>query len=131
MPANVYPDTLTGQVAELLDRSEGHTLAPEERIPFSYAGALAVSTSPPWVPLRDRTVFGCRALLGTAGTSNTVVTVYVNGGSVGSVTLGSGATNVGGSLTATALAADTDVVTVGVTTTGAGAKDLTVLVRVA
>ena len=102
-----------------------------EPIIFSYAGALAVSTSTPWTPVRNCAIYNCRALLGTAGTSSTVVTVYVNGSSIGTVTLTSGQTNVGAALTTTVVAQDTDVVTVGVTTVGAGAADLTVLLRVA
>lgn len=98
-------------------------------VPFSYAGTLAVATSTPWVPDEDVSLREVRALLGTAGTSNTVVTVYVNGVSAGTVTLGSGVTNNSASLSA-ALSADTDVVTVETTTAGTGAADLTVLLRV-
>lgn len=134
MPGQIGPKdgTHTWYTADHERRLRRHVapLAPE-RIPFSYPGALALSTSPPWVPVRDVTLYDVRALLGTAGTSSTVVTVYVNGVSVGTVTLTSGQTNVGASLTSTALAADTDLVTVAVTTVGTGAKDLDVLVRVA
>lgn len=132
MPANIYPDTLTGQVAELMDRSDGHAavVTAVETLVFSLAGSVAVSTSGPDTPAADGTLFKVRCLLGTAGTSSTVVTVYVNGSSVGTVTLTSGQTNVAASFSE-ALTADSDLVTVGVTTAGSGAKDLTVLARVA
>src|SRR4051794_22305696 len=90
-------------------------------VPFSYSGALLLSTSPPWTPHEDRALIDVRVLLGTTGTSNTVVTVYVNGSSVGTVTLGSGVANNSATLS-TSLAANTDVVTVGITTVGTGAK---------
>lgn len=103
---------------------------PRHSVPFSYAGAVAVSASTPWVPQEGGVLTEARALLGTAGSSSTVVTVYVNGSSVGTVTLTSGQTNESTALSE-ALVADTDVVTVGVTTAGTGAEDLTVLLRVA
>lgn len=102
-----------------------------QEVEFSYAGAVAVSTSTPWAAAANCTANSVRALLGTAGSSSTVVTVYVNGSSIGTVTLTSGQTNVGAALTTTVVAQDTDVVTVAVTTAGTGAADLTVLLRVA
>lgn len=132
MASIIKPITHTGITREnvrRLDRQMRRRV--RHSVPFSYAGALAASTSGPWVPQDDVTIAEVRALLGTAGTSNTVVTVYVNGVSVGTVTLGSGVTNNSASFSEP-LTANTDVVTVGITTVGSGSPaDLTVLVRVA
>ena len=106
----------------------GHRRIPDP-VPFSYAGALAATESTPWSPHRDSKVYGVRALLGTAGSSNTVVHINVNGSSVGSVTLGSGVTDNDAAFTADVAA--TDLVTAEVTSAGTGAEDLTVLLRVA
>lgn len=97
---------------------------------FSYAGTLTVATSPRWYPRTTARLTQVVASLATAGTSDTVVTVYVNGTSVGTLTLRSGVTKASGSFTS-ALTADTDHLRVGVTTVGTGAADLTVQARLA
>lgn len=132
MASNVGPIRHTAITRKSVDRLDRQMRRiPRHSVPFSYAGALAVSTSGPWVPQENCTITEVRVLLGTAGTSNTVVTVYVGGVSIGTVTLGSGVTNNSASFSEP-LTADTDVVTVGVTTLGSGSPaDLTVLVRVA
>lgn len=132
MASNVGPLRHTGITRNNVQRLDRQMRRqPKHNVPFSYAGTLAVATSTGWVPDDDVALREVRALLGTAGTSNTVVTVYVNGVSVGTVTLGSGVTNNSAAL-AEQLTADTDVVTVGTTTVGTGSPaNLTVLLRVA
>lgn len=121
--------THTGITAEHERRLRRHAVPSVQSIPFTYSGAVAVSSSPPWVADTDVTLRKVRALLGTAGTSDTVVTVYKNGSSLGVLTLTSGDTNVAEDF-AVSFAADTDLLTVAVTTAGTGAADLDVIARV-
>jgi hypothetical protein len=135
MPAEALrPMTLSGSLSDLWKlvrqlATAVHATSVQEQ-EFSYAGALTVSTSTPWAAATDCRTIEVLALLGTAGSSSTVVEVDVNGSSIGTVTLGSGVTSNSAALS-TALIANTDIVTVSVTTAGTGAEDLTVLLRVA
>lgn len=101
-------------------------------IPFSFAGALAVSESGPYEPHIATRLVSVRIALGTAGTSNTVLAVKKNGTALtptsGSLTLGSGVTRATVYFYS-ALTADLDYITVAITTAGAGAKDLVVQAR--
>lgn len=132
MPRTIWEDSHTGITGGLVEQGGRQMRHRHLRsIPFSYAGVLTLSTSPPWTPHEDCALIEVRALLNTTGTSNTVVTVYVNGTSVGTVTLGSGVANNAATLS-TSLTANTDVVTVGITTVGTGSPaNLTALLRVA
>jgi hypothetical protein len=96
--------------------------------PFSYPGGLAAAVSPPWSPSGTVTATAVRALLGTAGTTTTTVSVRKNGSSVGTVSLVSSDTDqtaaISGGLTLTG----SDLLTVEITAVGAGAQNLTVVV---
>jgi len=95
---------------------------------FSHAGTPTTAASARWYPRRTATLTQVLVSLATAGTTSTIVTVYVNGGSQGTITLASGVNK----NTATfddVLVADTDHLTVAATTVGTGAKDLTVQAR--
>lgn len=95
---------------------------------FAQSASVSVASSPRWYPARTATLEEVVASLDTAGSSNTVVTVYVNGGSQGTITLGSGV-NKNSATFNDVLVADTDWLTVGVTTAGTGAAKLTVQAR--
>jgi hypothetical protein len=97
---------------------------------FSHAGTPTTATSARWYPRRTATLSDAIVSLGTAGSSSTVVTVYVNGGSQGTITLGSGVHANSGTFD-DVLVADTDYLTVAATTVGTGAADLTVQARLA
>lgn len=97
---------------------------------FSHAGTPTTVASARWYPRRTATLTRVFVSLGTAGTSNTVVTVYVDGGSQGTITLGSGLHTASGVFD-DVLVADTDYLTVAATTVGTGAADLTVQARLA
>lgn len=95
---------------------------------FSHKGTPTTDESGRWYPRRTATLKSVFASLGTAGSSSTVVTVYVNGGSQGTVTLASG-DNEASATFDDVLVADTDYLTVAATTVGTGASDLTVQAR--
>lgn len=95
---------------------------------FSHAGTPTTDPSGRWTPRRTATLTDVVVSLATAGSSNTVVTVYVNDGSQATVTLGSGVEQNSTTLEAV-LEADTDYLTVAATTVGTGAADLTVQAR--
>lgn len=128
---SMIPGTVGGRVAGASPVRHTPTSlggSPPSPVQFSLPGSVTASLSGPWMPDEDMTLVSVRALLGTAGTSSTVVTVYVNGSSVGTVTLASGATSAQADIYVE-LVRNTDVVTLGVTTAGAGAAMLTVIVR--
>lgn len=97
---------------------------------FSHAGTPTTTESGRWYPRRTATLTDVFVSLGTAGSSNTVVTVYVNGGSQGTITLGSGVHSAHGTFD-DVLVDDTDYLTVAATTVGTGAEDLTIQARLA
>lgn len=97
---------------------------------FSHAGSPTTDESPRWYPRITASLYEVLVSLGTAGSSDTDVEVYVNGGLQGTITLGSGV-NVAIGYFSNALAANTDWLTVAVTTVGTGAENITVQARLA
>ncbi len=95
---------------------------------FSHAGTPTTAVSPRWYPSRTANLYRVLVSLGTTGTTSTVVTVYVNGGSQGTITLTSGTAKNTGTFD-DVLVADTDYLTVAATTVGTGAAKLTVQAR--
>lgn len=113
-------------LALLTDRDrdhEDHMHQPEAV--FSLFGPLTISTSGPWISRLGGKLVEVVCALKTVGSSSTVVTVYKNAVSIGTVTIPSSA------FTASAMFATTfqnsvDRLSVGVTTVGTGADSLTV-----
>lgn len=112
-------------VLEERDRQLEDHLGTGERQTFSHAGVLTSAESPPWEPETSGSRLRIKFLLGTAGSTSSVLTVYVDGVSVGTVTLAAAATK-GVETFDVAIAADSNLVTVAVTTLGTGAADATV-----
>jgi hypothetical protein len=116
-----------GAVAMLEDRD----LQLESRLsqvpipPFCLAGAVVASVSVPWSAPYETGVSWVRLMLGTAGSTATTVDVLVGGVVGASVSIGSSATVVD-ALVAVRVPADA-VLRVEVTSAGAGATDLTVV----
>lgn len=117
------------RIRRLERQKQTPTLRPErvtERAPFSAAGALTVTASgdePEWeVEVGGRITRGI-VRLRTAGTSNTVFTFYLNGSSLGTVTLGSGVTRAEGAI-GTSTAVPGDRIGARITTAGTDAKGL-------
>lgn len=106
---------------------EDHTI--QEEAKFSRPGALTVSESGPWVPRVGGTLVEVLCALRTAGSSNTVVTIYKNGASIGTITLGSGTTIAIQRSFNTTFNVDTDIMHAAITTAGTGAAHLTVFGR--
>lgn len=129
-----WPQSASGRIYALETRRQSAQEKPksdDELIPFSLPGAVAVSASGPYVPLRKGRLFYVLAALGTAGSSNTVVTLYKNGSVLSpsvTVTLGSGVTVTAVNLSAS-FTIGADRLSVGVTTAGTGAVGLTVECR--
>lgn len=98
-------------------------------VPFSVGGTLNAATSPPWRFKNGARVEKVVAALGTAGTSNTVITLNKNGVAFGTVTLGPGVTFTTQTFNEL-FNADSDYLTVSITTAGSGAANLMVEVRV-
>jgi hypothetical protein len=97
-------------------------------IGFSYAGVLAASTSPPTRVWRGGNLTVLAVSLGTAGSTSTVIAVKRNGTTVGTVTVPSGAVIYNGEVSAR-FAADSDLLTLQITTAGTGAADMTAAAR--
>lgn len=121
-------DTLLRQFIEGQSSEEAVANSPG-LVEFSLPGAVVVTTSCPRYYKRtgiDTSELRVHASLDTAGTASTVVTIYKNGASLGTVTLASGATT-------TEVVFNTpfkvgDYLRVLVTTAGAAARDLAVSV---
>jgi hypothetical protein len=101
----------------------------DEEIVFSHAGIPEVTTkSPPYLMRNSQrlsvVVFG----VGTPGTTDSVVTLYRAGVSIGSVTLGAGGTFTKAPFDLV-FSRDTDYAQVAATTLGSGARDWTVQLR--
>lgn len=109
-------------------RNRTATAAVGDEIVFSFAGApVAAAKSPPWACRVAVTVVEIVFSLGTAGTTDSVVTVYVNGTSYATVTAVTGSYSA--SVYPSTALNEGDVVTVAATTLGTGARDYTVQVR--
>jgi hypothetical protein len=125
------PRSHAGRLHELETRRQSAQQKPaseDELIVFSHAGALATSTSGPYVPLRKGRLFYVLCVLGTAGSSSTVVSIKKNGSEITTVTLASSDTIEAKNLS-TSFAVGADKLTIGITTVGTGAADLTVECR--
>lgn len=136
MTPAVQPNTLTRALEALSRRiydlerrlgAGGRTYVPHE-VPFSFPGPLDEVVSPPWMSRYGGYMTGVIVLLKTAGTTATVIDVYVNDVSVATVTLNADghATRLG---TNVLVSHDSDLVTVGTTTAGDDAEDLDVILR--
>jgi hypothetical protein len=99
-------------------------------VPFSFAGVLVVSESPRYYPHIATRLVTVHVALGTAGTSNTVVTVKKNGTALSpTITLGSGVYT-GSATFYEGMTADLDYLSIAVTTVGSGSPaDLVVQAR--
>lgn len=106
---------------------EDRLLHPE--ISASLAGALVASESTPWYPKRGSHVTEFHALLGTAGSSSTVVVLKKNGTTIATITLGSGVTVGTPQYLDVLWANDSDILTFEVTTAGTAAENLTCIAR--
>lgn len=103
----------------------------EEIAPFSAAGAVAVTTSgeePQWRVQTGGQIVSVSLHLKTAGSSTTTITVYLNGASIGTVSLASSATDTVAYL-GDYRAKNGDLIGVRITTAGSGAKGLSAFVR--
>lgn len=118
-----------------LERLERTTKQPqrdknEEIAPFSHAAAITVTTAgdePEWDVRVGGQIVAWKVRLKTAGSSNTVMTFYLNGVSMGTVTLGSGVTSKDDYL-GDYRAKSGDVIGARITTAGTGAKGLSAFV---
>lgn len=102
---------------------EDHLQQPEAI--FSFAGVLTVSESGPWVARLGGKLTEVLVVIKTPGSSSTVVEVFRNGTSIGTVTVASGE-NIGIASFNTDFQNSKDYMHVGVTTAGTGAEDITV-----
>lgn len=115
--------------AERRTRTTQSNLGRERRIEvltFSQSGPTTVSTSGPDEVRTSGQLEAVIVRLRVAGTTNTVVTIYRNGTSIGTVTLASGVKRNAKYLGSFRITAETDEMTVGVTTAGTGADSVTV-----
>lgn len=116
----------------LLERrinSQAATVDESHEIVFSYAGALvAATTSPPARVWRGGNLTVVAVSLGTAGSTATTLTVKRNGATVDTVTIPTGAVIYNGEVFAR-FAADSDRLTLTVTTVGTGAANMTAAAR--
>lgn len=98
---------------------------------FTMADALQVKTGTARFPIAPNSgnVTQVVAMLGTAGSSNTVVSIKRDGAVLKTLTLTSGSTSVVDSVVVSVDSPSMGYFTVDVTTAGTGAKDLVVLIR--
>lgn len=131
---NVPPDiqALFSKVSSRLDVLERrlHALeaAYEPELPFVQSGAISVGQSPPWMRRKGGKLVEFVVLLGTAGSSPTVVAMLKNGVVIGTALLDAGVDQVHVTMSEPA-APDADRFVAAVTTAGSGAADLTVATR--
>lgn len=95
---------------------------------FSYAGALVASTSPPVRLRHGGTLTVLVVTLGTAGSTDSVLTVQKNGATVATVTVPSSSTTHTGQVGAY-FSADTDKLILTITTAGTDAANMTAEAR--
>lgn len=100
-----------------------------DEIIFSYAGALASSTTSPPVRIRNGGILTVVAVtFGTAGSTGTTLLVQRNGSTVGTISVPS-STTIYNAEVAVRFVADVDTLTVTVDTAGTGATDMTATAR--
>lgn len=137
MTRGLTPPSVTGDLSSLKKRvtdlerkldAFGKT-RPYLGTPFSLAGAIYVSESPPWTTPVKLTIVEIVGLLGTAGSTTTTVALKVNGTTIVSLNIAAGE-QLRKLTTSKILAPDQDVVTIACTAAGEGAEDLDVIVRV-
>ena len=124
-------DSAWRSLVRRLERLERKTTSPErskheEIVPFSQAGAVSVTTSgdePGWHVRQGGQVVSATVRLKTAGSSSTVVTFYLNGASMGTVSDTSEDAYLGNYR-----AKPGDVISARITTAGTGAKGLSAFV---
>lgn len=121
---------LTRRISILERRVKGASASVDSshEIIFSHPGALAAGTSPPVRVWRGGNIAVLAVTLGTAGSTSTVLTVKRNGTSVGTVTVPAGWGSYNGEVSAR-FVADSDTLTLTVTTVGTGAADMTAAAR--
>lgn len=97
--------------------------------PFSLAGPIYTSESPPWKVPVDVRISALVVLLGTPGTTTTTVALNINGTQTISTSLAAGevSTTLGTSIL---VSADLDTVTISCTAAGDGAEDLVAILRI-
>lgn len=95
---------------------------------FSLPGAFSVSTSPPIRIWKGGSLKVLAVTLGTAGSTSTVLDVQRNGSTVATVTVPASTTSYNGDVSAR-FDADSDTLTIAVTTVGTGAADMTAEAR--
>lgn len=99
-------------------------------IPFTLSGELSVSVSPGWTPLDDDLVlYEIDCTLTTAGTTDTVATCYLNGVSIGDITIPAGQNFAVKADVYQVYQAHQDMLSFGCSTVGGGAKDLVCVAR--
>jgi hypothetical protein len=97
-------------------------------IHFSYAGALTETVSPPARVWRGGNLTVLAVSLGTAGSTDTVIDVLRNGTVVGTVTVPDGVEIFNGEVSAR-FAADSDTLTLEITSAGIDSADMTAEAR--
>lgn len=121
-----YMSTATTTGHRPPDRAFWLPLGREREALFSTATApVAGQVSPPYGVNGPSTALRFRVFLPTAGSSSSVVKLYLNGAVIASITLASGALS--GSTTLAEPLADGDVLTVAATTVGAGVTGMTAI----
>lgn len=106
----------------------GASVGVSHELVFSYAGALTAATSPPTRVWRGGNLTVVAVSLGTAGSTSTVIAVKRNGTTVGTVTVPSSTTIYNGEVSAR-FAADSDKLTLTISSAGTGAADMTAAAR--
>lgn len=135
MSDKVTPPDLSGELSDLKKRIDAleRQLRPlasvfKPDITFSYAGALAAASSPPWVSRESRRLIEVVAALNTAGSTDTTIHILKNGSEALSVTIPATVLKVQVPCNIF-LGADQDILSDEIVTAGTSAADLTVIHR--
>lgn len=137
MTRGLLPPEIEREIGKLkkrvtdLERVLGEVLsgARDHGLPFVIDGPVTVDESAPWTPRFTTRAVDVIALLGTAGETSTVIELRKNGAAQGAgLTLAAGETVKRFTLSSP-FSPDEDLLTVAVTSAGAGAEDLDVIVR--
>lgn len=128
--------TLHGTIESASPATTSPTQAPQQQggglpelPPFSFGGALTVSTSGRYYPPINVQLTKMVVSLGTAGSTSTTVVLRKNGAIIGTATVGGAAGNKVEVALAVSLQADTDYLSCSITAVGTGATDLVVQPR--